>query len=138
MRPLPLAASLAFLLLTACIRPVDGDSTATPSSGPGVVLSAERSGDAVTLTLTNGSGSAIGYNLCSSALLRRDGATWRTVQTDLVCTMELRSLQPGQQDTFDYPIPSGLPPADYAWSNNIELPLGGTRNQVVSNAVRLP
>lgn len=138
MRRLAISVTLVSLLAAGCVRPPDVDSTTTPASVPAVSLAAERSGDAVRLTLTNRSNAPVGYNLCSSALLRRDAGGWTVVPTDLVCTMEIRSLRPGASDSFPYPVPSGLTPGEYAWRARVEVPAGGERRDVVSNPVSLP
>ncbi len=137
MRRFAVIAALLALPLASCRTQ---DASARPAASvPGVSLAAARAGDAVRLTLTNRSGGPVGYNLCSSALLGRgeDGA-WMPVPTDLICTMEIRTLTGGASDSFAYPIPAGLAAGDYSWRATVEVPAGGTRRDVISNPVALP
>jgi hypothetical protein len=138
MRTLAVTLTLVSCLAAGCVRPPDVDSTSAPATVPAVSLAAERSGETVRLTLTNRSDAAVGYNLCSSALLRREGGGWVVVPTDLVCTMEIRMLRPGASDSFRYPVPSGLTRGEYAWQARVEVPAGGAGRDVVSNPVSLP
>lgn len=80
-----------------------------------VSLSAARSGSEVTLTLRNDSAAEVQYNLCTSALQRSASGVWSELQTGDVCTMELRSLQPGQSATFVKSLPSGLGSGEYRY-----------------------
>ena len=116
----------ALLLLAAC--------TPVTTTTPGVRLHAEAvSPSAVRLTLDNGTQAQIGYNLCASRLQRRDGAEWTPVQTDEVCTMELRTLNPGADATFEKQLPASLPAGEYRYVTNVESPLGSSQTAVASN-----
>jgi hypothetical protein len=99
----------------------------------GVTLTAARTGSKVLLTLRNDSASPVGYNLCSSALQR--GPAWEPVETGDVCTMEIRTLQPGDSATFEKTLPSDLPAGEYRYVTNIDGE--ATRFVVGSNPFRV-
>lgn len=86
--------------------------TATPTDLP--------SGDSVTVTLTTTLEGGVGYNLCTSTLERESGADWTAVPSDRVCTMELRTLQPGEEATFTFVLPIGLEPGQYRYHARVE------------------
>ncbi|HUP63991.1 MAG TPA: hypothetical protein VM557_01755 [Thermoanaerobaculia bacterium] len=139
---LPAGMALLFLVCAAC-APLPGSAGTGAVSQPAiseVTLTAEkRETESVRLTLTNHSNDAVGYNLCTSSVVRRSGNSWIEVPTRLICTMEFRTLRPGQTDSFPYPVPEGLPSGEYAWRNNIEFPLGdGERLEILSNSLQLP
>lgn len=115
------------VLLAACAPMMSGGAS-------DVALTATRSGANVTLTLSNRGDSAIGYNLCTSALERRETNDWVAVRTDEVCTMELRNLQPGGAATFQKTLPANLPPGTYRYATSIEQPMGGSRVVVVTDS----
>jgi hypothetical protein len=101
-----------------------GDPTPVDSALADVRLSVEPArvapGDSVTLVLTNGSDAGIGYNLCSSALQRRSGTEWRELPSMRVCTMELRSLEGGEETRYGMSLPVDLEAGDYRFSARIE------------------
>jgi len=136
----PESMRIALLLLAAALAacaPVQSPDAGSPPA-TGVRLDAERtSPTAVRLRLQNGSSERIGYNLCVSALQRRDGGNWTAVRTDDVCTMELRILEPGGAATFDKTLPGGLAPGEYRYTTNVEMPLGRSQTSVSSNAFRM-
>lgn len=70
-------------------------------------------GQDVTLTLENLYGPTVGYNLCTSTLVRDEGGQFVEVPSDRVCTMEIRSLPVGQRDSYTLPMPAGLPTGVY-------------------------
>lgn len=111
----------ATFFLVACTSSM---STVSDSS---VMLTASPSGSNVMLTLMNHGDAAIGYNLCTSALQRRDPNDWVEVRTDEVCTMELRTLQPGAAATFEKTLPPNLQPGTYRYVTSVEKPVGGAR-----------
>jgi hypothetical protein len=124
---------IALLFATIAI----GCSTpAPPGSVPGVDLqispSSPAPGEEVTLTLTNSTAGAIGYNLCASALTREVGVEWQPVPSDRVCTMELRTLEPAQLDSFSFDLMSDLPGGVYRFQTNIEDLEAGTRQEVAT------
>ena len=111
-----------------------------PAEEPGgeVTLSAVPArvgnGGTVTLRLINGSNQTVGYNLCTSALETASGAA---VQTDRICTMELRTLQPGRSANYSYELPGSLPDGRYRFSTGAErMPTGG-RTVVRSNTIEV-
>ncbi len=118
---------LALVMLAGCAM-----SGADPA---GVTLSAVRTENRVTLTLRNGSAAPVGYNLCSSGLQRASGGSWEAIETDEVCTMELRILQPGGSATFEKTLPADLRPGEYRYTTNLEE--NGTRGAAISNPFRV-
>jgi hypothetical protein len=98
-----------------------------------VRLAVELVGDTNRLTLTNGTATPLGYNLCHSILQRRDGGSWTDVRTDEVCTMELRTLQPGASATIDKRWPSNAGAGEYRYRTRVELPHGGSGTEVVTS-----
>ena len=120
----------ACLLAIACapVASTQRDVTLTAAS------SAART---VTLTLTNHSSSPVGYNLCTSGLQRRQGGQWVNVPTDEVCTMEIRSLAPGQSATFEKTPPQNAGAGEYRYVTGVEVPLSGSRVTVESNPFSL-
>lgn len=101
----------------------------------GVTLAAARTGDRVMLTLHNGSAAPVGYNLCSSGLQRATGGSWEAIETGDVCTMEIRTLDPGASATFEKTLPAGLPSGEYRYATNIDA--GETRTVAISNPFRV-
>jgi hypothetical protein len=122
------------VLLAACtpVTPAPQPSTLPPA---GLFFTAERVGaGTIRLALDNGTSEPVGYNLCSSELQRRSGTGWTRVDTDEVCTMELRTLNPGHDATFEKRLPSGLAAGDYRYVTGVESPLGGSRVVVATEA----
>lgn len=139
MRRLTVSAAVLALLFAACRTPdVSPAPPRTSASVAGVALAATPLGASVRLTLTNKSNGAVGYNLCSSAMLRRDGSDWTPLPSEVICTMEIRTLSPGASDSFAFPVTPGIEPGDYAWRATVEIPFGGGRRDVISNPVALP
>lgn len=109
--------------------------------GPGVTLEVEprsvSAGASVTLLLRNGTGSDIGYNLCSSALERLDEGSWRPIPSNRVCTMEIRTLPPGEETRYPLEVPGGLEPGEYRYLTNVEMMDAGDRGPVRSDPFRV-
>ena len=84
------------------------------------------------LALDNGVSHQIGYNLCMSELHRRDGSGWAKVETDLVCTMQLLTLNPGADATFEM-RPGSLPAGEYRYVTRVESPLGTAGMLIATN-----
>lgn len=104
-----------------------------------IFFTAERvGGGTIRLALDNGSTDPIGYNLCTSGLQRRSGSEWTPVETGEVCTMELRTLNPGHDATFEKSLPSGLEAGEYRYVTGIEKPVGGERISVATEPFRVP
>lgn len=78
-------------------------------------------GDAVTLILGNGTGTAVGYNLCLSGLLVRSGEEWQPLPSDEVCTLELRNLLPGAEARYGSGLPESLEPGIYRFWTVVDL-----------------
>lgn len=112
--------------------------TATPEN---VTLSVDAAryapGDTVELRLDNRTDDRVGYNLCTSALERREGGEWVNVPSDRVCTMELRLLSAGDRATYPLVLERGLPSGTYRASTVVELPVGGARAWIVSETFEL-
>ena len=83
-----------------------------PSADVELSVSPEQTSQDSTLTLTlrNGSEQQVGYNLCTSALETAGG---REVPTSRVCTMELRTLEPGRTATYRYTLPVNVAQGSY-------------------------
>lgn len=132
------AASLfATALLVACFPSVQ-----LGGGPPGVTLDVEPpeapTAPSVALVLTNGSAGAIGYNLCTSGLERRAGEDWQPVPSDRVCTLELRTLPPGERARYTVELPPGLAPGEYRFHTDVETLATGERSAVRSGAFRVP
>ena len=69
--------------------------------------------------LRNDSQRALGYNLCTSSLERRIGQAWQQVPSQRICTMELRSLTPGEEARYSIAL-TGLPPGEYRATTRVE------------------
>lgn len=115
-------------LLTLTLLAVAFVACTTTGSGAGsngvtMTVTPERAepGDSVTLVLRNDSQDELGYNLCTSGLLRRtDGDAWEPVPSDRACTRELRMLSPRQRATYDLDLPAGLAPGTYRFETNVQ------------------
>lgn len=102
-----------------------GEEQITFTASPVVV----PAGDSVTVTLATTLEGGVGYNLCSSALERQSGYDWQVVPADRVCTMELRTLQPGEEATFTFHLPVTLEPGEYRYHSRVEaLTVGEMRD----------
>ncbi|MFZ2492480.1 MAG: hypothetical protein WA208_13445 [Thermoanaerobaculia bacterium] len=119
---------LIIALIAAACTPVATAPDAQPvttGSVAGVRFAVEKvSTGTIRLTLDNGAPHAIGYNLCSSELQSRSGAEWRPVPSEEMCTMQLLTLNPGHDATFEKRMPAGLPAGDYRYVTRVESPLG--------------
>lgn len=117
------------LVLAAC-------SAATRSGATGdvrldVAPNPASADGTVRLTLANHSDGTVGYNLCTSAFERGDGATWTPLRTDRVCTMELRTLTAGGTTTYSIDAPDA--PGRYRAFTVVERMGSGQRARVVSH-----
>ena len=110
--------SPALLALWGCAACASAGVTLTANLAP------ERS---LELTLRNASAQSIGYNLCTSALERRNGDAWTAVKSRRICTMELRTLEPGSEARYSFSI-ADLPSGEYRARARIE----GVTTQVLS------
>jgi hypothetical protein len=124
---------LLLLALIAACAPVTTTPPPSDARGEVVSLSAERlAADRVRLILQNGSESPVGYNLCTSALQYLTGTTWQPVETGEVCTMELRTLNPGFDATFEKTLPASLPHGQYRYVTSVEMPVGTPQVRVTT------
>lgn len=100
-------------VLAGCAAPVPEPEV------PDVALIVEPArvapGDSVTVQLTTTLGDGIGFNLCSSTLERRLANDWQAVPSDRICTMELRTLVPGDTARFTFHLSDGLAPGEYRY-----------------------
>ena len=120
--------AVVLILLAVACTPAASAPEPAPQPPSRVFFTAERvPPSTIRLALDNGSPDPIGYNLCSSELQRRGTSGWTRVDTGEVCTMELRTLNPGHDATFEKQLPSGLAAGDYRYVTGVESPLGGSR-----------
>ena len=112
--------------------PSNGQPSLEPSGDVQLSASPSRTtaGSTVTLTLTNSASFTVGYNLCTSAIETADGSN---VPLDRVCTMELRTLQPGRSANYSFELPGNLADGRYRFSTSAEKMDGGARAVVKSN-----
>jgi hypothetical protein len=125
------------LLLFVGCAPVT--SVPPPADGSSAVrFGAERvSSGAIRLSLDNGEQHPIGYNLCPSALQRHSGAEWVDIPSDQVCTMQLNTLNPGADATYEKQLPPSLPAGEYRYVTSIESPLGTAMTGIATNRFTL-
>jgi uncharacterized protein YfaS (alpha-2-macroglobulin family) len=87
------------------------------------------------LRLHNVTAEQIGYNLCTATLERRAGDQWTAVPPgDIVCTMEIRTLEAGAQTTYPYPLASNLATGEYRVRARLERTRAGDQRYVVSQS----
>lgn len=126
---------LALALCAGCTSP------RAASAPPGVRLSVQPApiapGDSLVLVLENASADPVGYNLCASGLERREAGAWRPVPSQRVCTMELRTLDPGGEARYTLPLPEGLPAGEYRAVTGVENLPRGERTGVASEPFRV-
>ncbi|HEU5481936.1 MAG TPA: hypothetical protein VFU80_02425 [Sphingomicrobium sp.] len=88
----------------------------------------------MTLTLSNGSDRQVGYNLCNSALQTSAG---RPVPSGRICTMELRTLEPGRTATYSYELPVNMAEGSYRFLTQVEW-IGANRSSGIrSNSIEV-
>lgn len=100
----------------------------------GAAPASTTEGATVTLTLSNGSQQQIGYNLCTSDLETSAG---RRVPTNRVCTMELRTLEPGRSADYRYALPVNMSEGSYRFSTQVHWMDSGRRSTVSSNSFKV-
>jgi hypothetical protein len=129
--------SCLLVLFAAACAPAASSPQAEAASAAPVALTAQvTSPGAVRITLRNDSSGQVGYNLCSSTLQRRDGATWTAVPADEMCTMQLNTLDPGKSATFDKRLPQDAGAGEYRYVTSVESPLGTPMVEIASNPFR--
>lgn len=94
-----------------------------------------QGGTTVRMRLTNKTGRRVTYNLCRSRIERGSDGDWRPVQSSLAeaCTVELRSLSPGQSVTYAFKLGS-LRRGAYRIATDLDDPQGRARIVATSNA----
>jgi hypothetical protein len=117
-------------------RPGNGSETPEPSGNVTLAATpAETSaGATMSLTLRNGSRERIGYNLCTSAIVTSTG---RSVDSDRVCTMELRTLNSGASANYSYELPDDLADGTYRFVTQVERMESGGRSSIRSTGFRV-
>ena len=112
-------------LLGACVQLMATDPEA---SGVEFVVDSSTfvAGDTVSARLVTRSGSAVGYNLCPTELQRLTAGGWvRSEEQLIICTMELRTLPPGEAVPYRRAVSASLPEGQYRLRTSVEAPLGG-------------
>jgi hypothetical protein len=109
------ARTILSILLISCLG-----CTMSAVAPDDVSLTAVRTDRTVRLTLRNQSGSAVGYNLCTSGLQRRTADKWSVTETGDICTMEIRTLRSGASATFDKTLPDDVGSGQYRYATNVE------------------
>lgn len=116
-------------------RQPPGNGSQAPEPSGDVTLSAAPArtteGASMSLTLRNGSREQLGYNLCTSALETSAG---RPVPSGRICTMELRTLEPGRNATYSYELPKTMVEGSYRFLTQVEWMGSGRRTGVRSNS----
>ena len=112
--------------------PADGQPSPEPSGDVRLSASPSRTsaGSTMTLTLANSANYTVGYNLCTSAIETASGSA---VPSNRVCTMELRTLQPGRSANYSFELPADLGDGTYRFSTGAQNIDAGTRAVVKSN-----
>ena len=128
--------SSAIVLLLACSSSMQSGGNGV-DVGLSVAPTPAMAGDSVTLTLDNDTDGQIGYNLCSSSLERQTASGWEVVPSDVVCTMELRTLEAGSAAEYRVLIPSGIAEGQYRYRTNVEITATRAYRSVASEAFRV-
>ena len=76
-------------------------------------------GDSLELVPSNGTSDLIGYNLCPATLSIEVRGDWTPVPSDRICTMELRTLDPGREGRYDLQLPADLEPGRYRYQTDV-------------------
>ena len=111
--------AFAALLVCACTPSMQAgdESGVTLSVDPTTVAA----GETVTLVLRNGSPTPVGYNLCSSGLEHNQAGAWHPIPSNRMCTMELRTLAPGEETRYPLEMPGGLEAGEYRFLTNLDM-----------------
>lgn len=125
-------AIVLITFLTAACAPSVQNGGAGSDISLEVVPDEARPGATMELVLTNETSGSIGYNLCTSSLERRTSGGWAGVQTDRVCTMELRTLPAGESTRYSYDLPTDMGEGEYRFLATVELMDEGGRQTVWS------
>lgn len=99
--------------------------------GSGLSLLTDRlvysPGSPIVLTLRNQGAERVGYNLCTAQLEHLVDGEWKRVDSNRVCTMELRMLMPGSSASFPFYDLDELEPGKYRFRLNVQRGSGGTQ-----------
>lgn len=108
------------LLITACAgcgstAGTDVRAGADPARVIELARDRYRAGEPATLRLHNRLGEPAGYNACTWTLQLRREAGWQAAphEGERVCTMELRTLAPGETARPDFRLDARLPAGEY-------------------------
>ena len=114
----------------------NGEAAPEPANEISLQASPQQvnAGATVQLTLVNSTEQQLGYNLCTSELRAPDGSA---VQTDRVCTMELRVLQPGESTAYSFDLPGVLEDGRYQFTTNVQRMGSGDSSTVTSNSIEI-
>lgn len=117
-------------------QPSNGEARPEPSDEISLEAAPQQvnAGATVQLTLVNGTEQSLGYNLCTSTLQTGGGSE---IQTDRVCTMELRMLEPGETTTYPYDLPGVLEDGSYRFTTSVQRMGSGNRSMVTSNSIEV-
>ena len=131
---LPLAALFALGCSSSTTDAEPGLPAPVLRNAEGITFEAQRPayrrGDTATIVLRNGSGQALGYNLCFSARELRTGASWKRFSPLRVCTMELRILPPGAETQLREPITAEWERGEYRMVTTVERMGSGDRGEI--------
>jgi hypothetical protein len=97
-------------------------------------------GTRISVRLVNRTGRPVRYNLCRSSLERLNTeGDWRQARETLAdtCTVELRTLGPGQIAQFAFDATALRQPGEYRIRTGLEAIVDGSRLDVVSNRFML-
>jgi hypothetical protein len=103
------------LLVPAFALAMAGCAIPTPGKGPlAITLQAIPARDgSINLHLRNSSGKTVGYNLCASTLERNRAGAWEDVRSDRLCTLQIRTIVHGEQESYRYEPSPRLAPGEY-------------------------
>ena len=115
MRTRSLLAALAVLAACGTTDPADaGLQLATKGSR-------FEPGGAITIELTNGSETSVGYNFCQRFWERKVGVTWERFEEMILCTPAFDQLAAGESAEMTLGVPYGLVPGTYRVSAAVLL-----------------
>jgi hypothetical protein len=130
-----------FHLILLALLVTSGCTGLRSEADPGIQLRVEATpaapGDSLVLLLDNASDEPIGYNLCTSNLERQVGVSWQPVASDRICTLELRTLDPGQDARFAFMLEENVSPGEYRAVTGVELLQSGEWIDVASEPFRI-
>ena len=101
-----------------------------------------ETGRGIRLQLTNRTSETLWYNLCTASLQEKTDKGWVPVEAgwlppDHACTLELRSLPPGESDTFEGPLRDDLQVGTYRFEDQIGVGEEDLTTPIYSDAFEL-